>query len=92
MTTIRWGILGCGDVCEVKSGPGLQKAEVSELVAVMRRDAERAEDFARRHNVPTWTSDADGLIGNTDVDAVYSGDIAAIVGLRNVTTGDTLCD
>jgi|ETNmetMinimDraft_14_1059893.scaffolds.fasta_scaffold03757_3 elongation factor G len=28
----------------------------------------------------------------TDVDAVYSGDIAAIVGLRNVTTGDTLCD
>ncbi len=30
---------------------------------------------------------------NTDVDAVYSGDIAAIVGLRNVTTGDTLtCD
>ena len=71
MTTIRWGILGCGDVCEVKSGPGLQKAEGSELVAVMRRDAERAEDFARRHNVPTWTSDADGLIGNTDVDAVY---------------------
>jgi len=28
----------------------------------------------------------------TDVNAVYSGDIAAIVGLRNVTTGDTLCD
>ena len=27
-----------------------------------------------------------------DVNAVYSGDIAAIVGLRNVTTGDTLCD
>ena len=71
MTTIRWGILGCGDVCEVKSGPGLQKAEGSELIAVMRRDAERAEDFARRHNVPTWTSDADSLIGNTDVDAVY---------------------
>jgi elongation factor G len=27
-----------------------------------------------------------------DVDAVYSGDIAALVGLRNITTGDTLCD
>lgn len=25
-----------------------------------------------------------------DIDAVYSGDIAAIVGLRNVTTGDTI--
>jgi len=27
-----------------------------------------------------------------DVDSVYSGDIAALVGLRNITTGDTLCD
>ncbi|HEY4953057.1 MAG TPA: translation factor GTPase family protein, partial [Verrucomicrobiae bacterium] len=27
-----------------------------------------------------------------DIDAVYSGDIAALVGLRNITTGDTLCD
>ena len=27
-----------------------------------------------------------------DVDKVYSGDIAAAVGLKNVTTGDTLCD
>jgi len=27
-----------------------------------------------------------------DVDAAYSGDIAALVGLRNITTGDTLCD
>lgn len=27
-----------------------------------------------------------------DVDSVYSGDIAALVGLKNITTGDTLCD
>ncbi|HEX3628149.1 MAG TPA: elongation factor G [Verrucomicrobiae bacterium] len=27
-----------------------------------------------------------------DIDTVYSGDIAALVGLRNITTGDTLCD
>jgi elongation factor G len=27
-----------------------------------------------------------------DVDQVFSGDIAALVGLRNITTGDTLCD
>ena len=42
---IRWGILGCGDVCEVKSGPGLQKADGSELVAVMRRDGAKAADL-----------------------------------------------
>jgi elongation factor G len=27
-----------------------------------------------------------------DVDTCYSGDIAAIVGIKNITTGDTLCD
>ena len=27
-----------------------------------------------------------------DIDTVYSGDIAAVVGLKNSTTGDTLCD
>jgi elongation factor G len=27
-----------------------------------------------------------------DVDSVHSGDIAALVGLRNITTGDTLCN
>ncbi len=28
----------------------------------------------------------------TDIDAVYAGDIAAAVGLKNTVTGDTLCD
>lgn len=68
---IRWGILGCGDVCEVKSGPGFQKAAGSELVAVMRRDAVKARDFAERHGVPRWYSDADALIEDPGVDAVY---------------------
>ena len=60
--TIHWGILGCGKVAEVKSGPGFQKADGSELVYVMRRDAELAEDYARRHGVARWTTDADELI------------------------------
>ena len=68
---IRWGIIGCGDVTEVKSGPGFQKAEGSELVAVMRRDAARAEDYARRHNAPHWFADSEALIHCPDVDAVY---------------------
>ena len=69
--SIRWGIVGCGDVCEVKSGPALQLASGSELVAVMRRDRTRAEDFARRHGVPAWYDDADRLIADPRVDAVY---------------------
>jgi len=68
---IRWGIIGCGNVTEVKSGPGFQKAAGSELAMVMRRDAAKAEDYARRHAVPRWTTRADELIHDANVDAVY---------------------
>ncbi len=71
MDKIRWGIIGCGDVTEKKSGPGFSRADGSELTAVMRRDAVKAEDYARRHGVPRWYSDADQLISDKDVDAVY---------------------
>jgi 1,5-anhydro-D-fructose reductase (1,5-anhydro-D-mannitol-forming) len=69
--TVRWGILGCGNVCEVKSGPGFQRASGSELVAVMRRDRKLAEDFARRHGVAAYYDDAQQLIADPRVDAVY---------------------
>lgn len=68
---VRWGIIGCGDVTEVKSGPGFRKASGSQLVAVMRRDPAKAEDYAKRHDVPRWYSDADALIADGEVDAVY---------------------
>jgi predicted dehydrogenase len=68
---VRWGIIGVGDVTERKSGPGFKQAERSELVAVMRRNGDLAADFARRNNVPRWYDDADDLINDRDVDAVY---------------------
>jgi 1,5-anhydro-D-fructose reductase (1,5-anhydro-D-mannitol-forming) len=68
---VRWGIIGCGDVTEVKSGPGFQKAVGSQLVAVMRRDAAKAADYAKRHAVSRWYSNADALIADPEVDAVY---------------------
>jgi predicted dehydrogenase len=71
LAPVRWGIIGCGDVTEVKSGPAFQKAERSSLVAVMRRDRARAEDYARRHGVPRAYDDADALIADPEVDAVY---------------------
>ena len=69
--TIRWGIIGCGDVTEVKSGPGFQKAEGSELVAVMRRDGAKARDYAERHGVARWYDRTDDLIADGAVTAVY---------------------
>ena len=71
MRDVRWGIIGCGDVTEVKSGPALQLASGSELVAVMRRNGELAADYAKRHGVPRWYDDADELIADPNVSAVY---------------------
>lgn len=71
MRTIRWGMIGAGDVTEVKSGPGFYKAENSRLVAVMRRNSALAQDYAQRHRVPRWYDDADILINDPEVDAVY---------------------
>jgi len=68
---IRWGIIGCGDVTERKSGPAYQKTEGFALHAVMRRDACKAADYAKRHNVPKHYSDAAALINDPEVDAVY---------------------
>lgn len=70
-STVRWGIIGCGDVTEVKSGPALQKADGSQLAAVMRRNGALALDYAQRHGVPKWYDRADALIGDPEVDAVY---------------------
>ncbi len=71
MKTIRWGIIGCGDVTEIKSGPGFQKARNSSLVAVMRRNGDLAQDYARRHGVSKWYDDAQALIDDPDVNAIY---------------------
>lgn len=71
MQTVKWGIIGCGNVTEVKSGPAFQKAKNSNLVAVMRRTGQLAQDYARRHNVPKWYNDASALIHDPDVNAIY---------------------
>jgi len=68
---IGWGIIGCGDVTEVKSGPAFGKLPHSKLVAVMRRDVDKARDYAARHGVPRWYGDAAALIADPEVDAVY---------------------
>ncbi len=71
MQKINWGIIGCGDVTEIKSGPAFSKVNNSALVAVMRRDAAKAADYAKRHGVSRWYSDANQLINDPEVNAIY---------------------
>ncbi len=71
MKNIRWGFIGCGDVTEVKSGPAFQQIPNSEVVAVMRRNGEKAKDYAHRHGIPRWYDNAEQLINDPEVNAVY---------------------
>jgi 1,5-anhydro-D-fructose reductase (1,5-anhydro-D-mannitol-forming) len=71
MAIVRWGIIGCGDVAEKKGGPALYQAESSELIAVMRRDRAKAEDFARRHGAKRAYDTVETLLADPEIDAVY---------------------
>ena len=68
---VNWGIIGCGNVTEKKSGPAFNKVPNSRLVSVMRRNEKEVKDYAKRHNVPKWTTNASELINDPDVNAVY---------------------
>lgn len=68
---IRWGIIGCGNVTEIKSGPAYQKTEGFELKAVMRRDANKLEDYAIRHGIEKFNTNAEAIIQDNEIDAIY---------------------
>ena len=71
MDFLRWGVIGCCDVTEVKSGPAFNKVPDSALTAVMRRDATKAKDYAARHHVPKWFDNAHELISDPEINAIY---------------------
>jgi predicted dehydrogenase len=71
MPTVRWGMIGCGSVTEVKSGPGLYKADRSTLLAVASRDSAKARSYAERHKVPRACQTIEELLADPEVDAVY---------------------
>ena len=68
---ICWGIIGVGDVCETKSGQPLMKITNSTIKAVMRRNSDKAKDFAKRHGVDKWYDNADDLINDPEINAIY---------------------
>ena len=71
MKQIQWGFIGCGEVTEKKSGPAFNQLEGSKVVAVMSRNADKARSYAERHGIPKWYTDAQTLVDDPDVNAVY---------------------
>lgn len=68
---INWAIIGCGDVTEIKSGPGLYKSKNSNLLGVYNRTLSKAEDYARRHGINRIYKSVDELLSDDDIDVVY---------------------
>ena len=68
---INWGMIGCGDVTEVKSGPAFNIAGKSRIYAVTSRTESSARDYAKRHNIPHVYSSVSELINAPNIDAIY---------------------
>lgn len=71
MKLLKWGFIGCGEVTEKKSGPAFNLIEGSEVVAVMSRNKDKARSYAERHNVKKWYTDAQELIDDPEINAIY---------------------
>lgn len=68
---LRFGIIGCGDVCDRKSGPALATVQGSALVAVTRRDATLGAAFAARYAGCVYLPSVAALLAEEAVSAVY---------------------
>lgn len=68
---IKWGFIGCGEVTEKKSGPAFNLIEGSSVYAVMGRNADKVRAYAERHHIPRWYTDAQQLMDDPEVNAVY---------------------
>lgn len=68
---VKWGFIGCGEATEKKSGPAFELIENSCVVAVMSRDKAKAESYAQRHGIPRYYTDAQSLVSDPEVNAVY---------------------
>jgi predicted dehydrogenase len=94
LKTIKWGIIGCGNVTEVKSGPAYKLTEGFELVAVMRRDLDKLKDYAERHGIKKQYANADDLINDDEIEAVYIAtppDTHKIYALKVAEAGKICC-
>lgn len=71
MKPVIWGMIGCGDVTEVKNGPGLYLAEHSVLKGVYNRTASKAESWVSRHGHGIVYESAEELLKDPEIEIVY---------------------
>ena len=68
---IEWGIIGCGDIANKRIAPAISQNASSKLVAVVRRDGEKARRFAEKHRARRFYTDVESLLADEQIKAVY---------------------
>ncbi|MDR1469505.1 MAG: Gfo/Idh/MocA family oxidoreductase [Spirochaetaceae bacterium] len=68
---VCWGMIGCGNVTEKKSGPPLYKTARSRVKGVYSRNGEHSADYAGRHGIPLVYPSADALFADGEINAAY---------------------
>jgi len=71
MNKIRWGMIGCGEVTEIKNGPGLYKCRDSELIGITNRTLSKAHDWVKRHGHGRVFASPEELFASAEIDIVY---------------------
>ncbi len=71
MATLKWGIVGCGDIANKSIAPALVADEHSKLVAFFSHSLERAEEMRDRFGVEAAYDDLDALLNDDRIEAVY---------------------
>lgn len=71
MTTIRWGLIGCGDVARKRVAQAIKNEPRSRLVAACRRNQARLNEFCDTFDIERRYAEADELINDQEIDAVY---------------------
>jgi predicted dehydrogenase len=68
--TIRWGIIGAGDIARKQTARAIQEAQNGQLAAVMRRSMEGAQAFAQEFGAAKAYDRVETLLADPDIDAV----------------------
>jgi predicted dehydrogenase len=69
--SVRWALVGCGDIAEKRVVSAIQTARNSELSACIRRDSARLQEFQLRHRIPKGYVDYMELLSDPEIDSVY---------------------
>src|SRR3981081_3602301 len=72
MKKVKWGILGTASIAVRKVIPGMQRGAHSEVTAIASRDKDKADDTARKLDIPTAYGSYEDLLQDREIEAIYN--------------------